>query len=833
VPVVAIPVSMESVFQDLRYAGRMFRRTPGVTMLVVLTLAFGIGATTAIFSFVDAILLTPLPYPHAGRIVGMWERRPTGERNSMTTLNYLDYANSGVFERIAATTICCDLAILSGTTPTTLGAMRVSPSYFSIFGAQAALGRTLVEGDDRPGRDHVIVFSHRAWVSHFGADPAAVGGTVRVSDEPYTIVGIMPEHSPFDRGLAEAWLPLTFDTRMNRSSHWLLSVTGGALGLLKPGVTIERARDELAAIAARLSAEYPATNRGWGVVVEPYSAIVVGPDLRRSLYLFLGAIGFVLLIVCVNVANLLLGRALTRDREIAVRLALGASRPRVVQQLLTESVLLAMCGGLLGMLVGSFMLTALKATLAGLPFSIAMLPMLPPAEASVRLDWRVLMFAAGLSCACGIAFGLAPAVGMARAGALDATARSGHSSQTATSRRLHAALIVVEVALAIVLLVNAGLLMRSFLNMRRADTGFDGSHVIAAALPVRAHRFRDADELRRFMRDVVERIRAIPGVIDAAFTDGLPLQGAPTGTFAQAASGPLLERSQRPVVDVRRVSPSYLRVLGLRLRRGRFLSEQDAGSSPLVTVVSESLARRFFGARDPLGERLLMDAPAFDLVFSGEAASFEIVGVVADERLSPLDDRRDTATVYVSSQQDPTALGGVVVRAALDPSLLGRDVRAAIAAIDKDQPVEDLKTVEQLKSESMLPDRLRLTLLALFAAAALLLSAVGIYGVISHAVVQRTREIGIRAALGAGPAALVRLVMSSEIAPVALGVMLGLIGSAAAAGLLRSFLFGVGSSDAATILGAVSVLTAVAAGASYVAARRAAGIDPIDALRAE
>jgi predicted permease len=824
-----------TVVQDLRYAVRVLSKSPGVTIIVLLTLALGIGINTAIFSFVDAILLKPLPYPNADRIVGIWERRPTGQPNSMTTLNYLDYAQqSTVFERIAATTGCCGSTILGGDAPTPVPALRVSPPYFDILGAAAAYGRTFMAGDDQPGRDHVVVLSHRLWTSHFGSDPALIGRTIRLDGEPYTVIGVMPESSPFDRTYVQAWLPLSFGPeRMNRTSHWLLSLTGGALGLLKPGVTLERARAEIEAIAARLSAEYPATNKGWSAVLQPYATIIVGKDLQESLYLLLAAVGMVLLIGCVNVANVMLARALAREREVAVKLALGATHGRLIRQFLTESLLMSLPGGLLGILVGYGTTAFLKATLAALPLSLAVLPILIPAEAAIGLDSRVLLFAVTLSIVCGVAFGLAPAVGTIRGTQAARIGSSRGASATIGHRRVRGALVVAEVALAFVLLANAGLLMRSFFKMRQADTGFDATNVLTAEIPLREHRFADADQLHAFMHQVAANVRALPGVSDVAFTDGMPMEGAPTGTFVQIATRPVLERAQRPVADFRLVSPAYFRVLGLRLRRGRVLSDVDRDNTPLVTVINETMARNYFANQDAVGQRLLMDRPGFGTVYSGGASSFEIVGVVADERLTPFDDRREHAAVYVSNEQDSRAFAGIVVRTSLEPTRMERGLREAIAAVDKDQPVTDVKTLDQLKSESMIPDRLRSALLGLFAAIALGLSAIGIYGVISYSVVQRTHEIGIRAALGASPAKLVRLVVGRGMALAAIGLAVGCVAALGVTRLLSSFLFGVGSSDPITFIATVSVLAGVAAIACYIPARSAAHVDPLDALRAE
>jgi putative ABC transport system permease protein len=824
-----------TVAYDLRYALRGLRRSPGVAAVILLTLALGIGVNTAIFSFVDAILLKPLPYPNADRIVGIWERRPSGQPNSMTTLNYLDYAGqNSTFERIAATTGCCALTILNGEPSVTLFALRVSPPYFDVFGAAAALGRTFVAGDDQPGRDRVIVLSHRAWASHFGSDPALVGKTIPINGAPHTVIGIMPEHGPFDRMIVEAWLPLTIPPdRMNRTSHWLLWLTGGAIGRLKPGVTIEAARADLEAIGARLSADYPDTNKGWSAVVEPYASIVAGRDLQRSLYVLLAAVGAVLLIGCVNVANVMLARALAREREVAVRLALGASRGRVMQQFLTESLLMSLGGGALGVAVGFFTTWLLKAMLAALPLNLAILPILIPAEASIGLDWRVLSFTTVLSIGCGVAFGLTPALGAIRA-IQRSTAGLGRTvTATARARRLRQGLIVAEVALAFVLLASAGLLIRSFSNMRRADTGFTAPHVITAELPVAEQRFADASQLHLFMRQVIAAVQAIPGVTEVAFADGMPMQGAPSGVFVQLASAPVLERVQRPVADLRLVSPSYFRALGLRLRRGRTLSDLDRENTPLVAVINETLARKFFGAGDPIGQQLLMDAPGFGFAYSGDSARFDIVGVIADERMTSFDDVREHAVVYLSNEQDSRGFAGLIVRSSIDPGSMERPLRDAIARVDKGQVVEHVRTIDELKAESWAVDRLRSGLLGVFAAIALALAAIGIFGVVSYSVVQRTQEIGIRAALGATPANLVTLVVGGGMAWVGLGLAAGAFVSLGTTRLLASVLFGIGPADPSTLIATLTILAGVAALACYLPARRAARIDPLEALRTE
>jgi putative ABC transport system permease protein len=820
------------VAHDLRYAIRRFRNSPGITAVILLTIALGIGVNSAIFSFIDAILLKPLPYPNADRIVGLWERRPSGQPNSMTTLNYLDYARSIVFERVAATTGCCGTTILDGDPPSTLLAPKVSLQYFEVFGLAPALGRTFVAGDDQPGRNRVIILNHRVWASRFGSDPTLIGRTIHVNGEPHTVIGVMPANGPFARSIVDAWLPLTFGPeRMNRTSHWLIWLNGGAIGLLKPGVTIDRARAELETIAAQLSTQYPDTNKGWSIVVRPYASIVTSSDLRRSLYVLAVAVGMVLLIACANVANVLLARALSRQREVAVRLALGARRSRLIQQFLTESLLVAFSGGALGIATGYVTMAWLKAMLAALPLNMAALPFLVPAEASIALDWRVLLFTTTLSIGCGVGFGLAPAMGTIRAAG--ATIGSGRTLTAGRTRRLGDRLIVAEVALAFMLLASAGLLIRSFLNMQRADTGFDTRRVVTAELPVSEHRFANAEQLHTFTHAVIAAVQQIPGVTGVAFTDGMPLQGAPSLMFVQRADRPLLERVQRPTVDFRLVSPSYFTTLGLRLRRGRTLEDVDREAAPLAAVINETMARQFFGPVDPVGRRLLMEAPGFGAIYAGDAVTYEIVGVVADERMTAFDDPREHAVVYVSDEQNARGFAGIVVRTSLDLASVEHALREAIGRVDKGQAVERVRTIDELKSESWAVDRLRSSVLGAFAAIALTLAAIGIFGVLAYSVVERTPEIGIRAALGATPADLVKLVVGRGMAWVGLGLVLGLAGAFGTSRLIASMLYGVTPSDPLTLTAVLTAVTVVALLACYLPARRATRVDPLSALKTE
>jgi putative ABC transport system permease protein len=824
----------DALTYDVRHAIRVVAKQRAVAMVVFVTLALGIGANTAIFSLVDAVLLRPLPYTHADRIVGLWERRPTGQRNAMSTLNYLDFAQaSSIFESVAATTGCCgEVTLGEGAAPVVLGPARVSPAYFDVLGIPAALGRTLQAGDDVPGRDRVVVISHTLWASRFGSDATLVGRSIRLDGEPHTVIGVMPSNSPFDRG--SIWLPLTFGPdRMTRGSHWLLTVTGGALARLRPGVSIERARAELNTIAARIARDHPDTNKDWGIVVEPYASAVVGADLRQSLYLLFAAVGAVLLIACVNLANVMLARGLAREREIAVRLALGATRGRLVQQFLVESLVLSGAAGVAGLAIGYVAAGALYTLITNLPINPALPPLLMPPEAVVALDRRVLLFTVAVSIGCSIAFGLAPAIAVIRATRLDA----GLARRAASSfghRRVRRALIVAEVALACVLLTAAGLLARSFVNLQHAETGFDGTNVLTARLPLREHRFATGDELRVFAGSVIAKVASLPGVRDVAIADGRPMLGSPTGEFVEIEGHRITDRALRPVVHFKVVTAGYFRALRLTVRRGRALSELDRDGTPPVVVINETMARQFFPNENPVGRHVLMDRRDVSLTQSGTGTvPWEVVGVIADERLTPFADTRDPSAVYVAFDQSPTTWVNLIVRTSFEPKRTEPALRQAVTAVDRDQVVTDVKTVDELKSDAILGDQLRSSLVALLAAVALLLSSIGIYGVITQMVVQRRHELGIRAALGASPSRLMVLVLRDGMALTLIGVAAGMTASRGTDRLVAAFLYGVSATDWSVSLVAVCALTAVAAIACYLPARQATRIDPVAALRSE
>jgi putative ABC transport system permease protein len=805
----------------MRYAIRTLRRSPGFTIIALLTLALGIGANTAIFSFVNGVLLKPLPYRDPHGIVLVWEKPPGGGRNGISTLNFLDWKNQNtVFEHMAALNFGGSVTLTGAGQPEELQGVRVSASYFDIFGVQAVLGRTFASDEDRSGKSQVVILSHRLWENRFGADSSIVGRTLTLNGKPCTVIGVLPAHGPFDRSFAQLWVPLAFEPRdMTRDYHWMIS-----FARLKPGVTLEKAQAAMDAIGARIAATYPESNKGWGVTVERFEDQIVGRQLRRSLFVLLAAVGAILLIGCANLANLTLARGAAREREIAVRASLGAGSWRLIRQLLTENLLVAGAGGALGLALGYAMIRGL--ILLAPPFSL-------PSEADVSIDPTILLFTLCISILTALLFGLAPAIHATRVDPASSMKEGGRSATSGAGRaRLRSALIVSEVALAFVLLAGAGLLVGSFFRMLQVDTGFTSANVITARLPIARDRFPHAEQLLQYMRLLDERLRAAPGVRDVAFSNVLPMQGWGDGMPFLIAGRPFVDRANRPASFYKRVTSSYFRTLDIHLIRGRtFTSDDTRGGAP-VAVINEEMAKRYFKGEDPLGKRILIQEILYGQPGLGNEIPWEIVGIVGDEQTGSLIDTK-SAGLYVTFDQSPTNDVSMVLRGSLDPRTLTSAIHAAIHGVDKDQSIADLQTMEQIKTGTVASDRMQTMLLAIFAALALLLAAVGIYGVIGYSVTQRTHELGIRAALGASRGSLLAMVIRRGMRLTLMGLAIGMAGALALTRLLGSLLFGISPRDPVTLIVVAAVLSSVALLACYIPARRAAGIDPMVALRYE
>jgi putative ABC transport system permease protein len=810
---------VNEILQDIRFGLRTLMKSPGFALVALATIAIGIGANAAIFSIVDGVLLKPSPFKEIDRMVQVLEKPPGGGRNGISTLNYLDWEKQNtVFEYIAAQR-WGTVSLTGVETPIQIPCEQVRVHFFDVFQGKARIGRLFAEGEDEVGREHVAVISNSFWVSQFGSDPAVLGRTMTLDGEPYTIIGVLPP-GRFDLTATKIWRPMSFPPgNMTRDFHWF-----GAWALLKRGVTVDQARVQMDALAIRIAHDYPKSNKGWGIAIDPFSSVLVGSDLKQSLYVLMGAVGMVLLIACSNLANLTLARGISREREVAIRAALGAGRWRLVRQFVTESVLLSVCGGTLGLALAYAGLDLMKKTMPDGTI---------PANLQVEMDARVLLFVAGLSILTGLLFGIVPALKATRPDLTNPIKQGGGGSSAGqSSKRFRGTLVVAEVALAFILLAGAGLLIRSFFRMQTVDTGFDSTNVVTAELPISDRKFRSAAEFKLYMQQLTDAVAATPGVRDVAVTSALPLEGWGYGMPFQVVGAKALDVANRPDCFFKMVGSSYFHTLGIHLNKGRFLSEHDVKGSPPVAVINETMAKKFFAGEDPVGKRILVEEIAFAQTKLGPEIPWEVVGVVADEKIGGLGSNNDNSPgMYVTVDQSPQTYQALVVRGQTNATLLQRSIRDAIRSVNKDQVVNSMKTLEQIKIDSVAGERFRSILMGIFASVALVLAAVGLYGVISYSVVQRTREIGIRAALGASPGNIRGLVLRSAMALTALGLVVGVAGALGLSRFLASMLFNTGSYDPLTFAGVATVLTLVALFACLIPARKAMKVNPIVALR--
>ncbi|MGA8151829.1 MAG: ABC transporter permease [Terriglobales bacterium] len=804
---------METLLQDVRYGWRMLRKSPGFTAIAVIALALGIASTTAIFSVVDVVLLHPLPYPDASRILSVGEsQRSTGEGGGAASpANYLDWAaQNHVFAHMAASR-GWPVNLSGGARPQRVQGTMTSPDFFSLFGVPPILGRTLLPDDNRPGNDHVVVLGSGVWKRLFGSDRALVGQNITLNGEPYTVVGVMPaSFNPDEYG--ELWLPSRWgvpanplrpdeDPRTIRDSHYM-----DAWARLKPGVTLQQARQEMDAIALRLEKQYPNSNNDTGVSLIGMQDNVVS-DIRPTLLLLLVAVAFVLLIGCANVANLLLARATTRTKEVSIRAALGASRLRVIRQLLTESVVLALMGGVAGVLLAAWAVPAL----------LAMSPPDIREFAAIGVNREVLGFGLLVSLLSGIVFGLAPALQASRWN-LNESLKEGERGSTASHGRTRSVLVVAEVGLSLILLVGSGLLVKSFVRLMQVDPGFDGSRLLVfnVGLPPSTTPPQQDD----FYHQVVERLQALPGVQSAGAVSRLPLAG---GNSSRSFKVPGSDKDYD--ADIRVSTPSYFQTMGIALLKGRTLSEQDAHSPVQVAVINEALARDVFPGEDPVGKYIVNFGPLSEKI--------QIVGVVGNVRHVGLE-TAPRPEVYLAFGQAHWPSAFMVVRSKTsDPLALAVAAQNAVGSVNKDIPLANLRTMQDVIAQSVLRRRFAMLLLSIFSGLAMLLAGIGLYGVMSYTVSQRTHEIGIRMALGAQKRDVLKLVVGQGMKLAALGVAAGVVASMLLTRLMASLLFGVSARDPFTF-GALAVLLAVVALiANYVPARRAAKVDPMVALRYE
>ena len=811
---------LETFFQDARYAFRMLRKNLGFTAVAVLTLALGIGANTAIFSVVYAVLLKPLPYANPNQLVSAFAAN-TQEgipENGTSYPNFEEWrAQNHVFSELA--TIDFHQLTLTGRgEPSEVNTCVVTPEHFAVLDVKPLQGRVFFPEDGKRGAPPVVIVSENLWRGTLGADTNILGSSVILDKRPFTVVGIMPAsfRSPFVNSKPEVWIPLVQDPLFGswmarRGGHWL-----AVFGRLKSGVSIAQAQAEMDAISDRLASEFPAENKGWTVRLVPLQKEIVG-DVRTALLVLLGAVGLVLLIACANIANLLLTRATSRSREIAVRTALGAGRARIIRQLLSETAVLGLLGGAVGIALAYWGVRVLS---AAMPVSV-------PQVNAIRVDHAVLAFALVLSAIASVAFGLVPALFASKSN-IQASLREGggRSGESGNRRRARSFLAASEIALAMVLLVGAGLLLRSFSKLTAVSPGFDARHIVKAEISLPQFQYSMPQQWTAFSDELLARVQAQPGMKDTAVAIPLPIVDGYINLGFDIEGAPPASQAESRLANYVSVSPEYFRVMGIPLLAGRFFSRQDLPSAPSVTLINKVLAQRYFPNEDPIGKRLNFGFPP------NPDVSREIIGIVGDVRDVSLAESPGPM-MYVPYAQAPFWGANLVVKSTLSTDVVAAAIRQEVQKIDKDLPVTDVGKMPDLIDASVSQQRFRTFLLGLFAAMALILAATGIFGVISYSVSCRTNEIGIRVALGASRATILRMILRETLLLTVAGLLIGIPCALAASHLIGHLLFGVSANDPVTLVAVAFTLAAVAALAGFLPARRAMQVDPMIALRYE
>jgi predicted permease len=811
---------METLLKDIRYGVRASLKHPGLSAIVIFTLAVGIGASTAIFTVVNSVMLRRLPYRTSDRIVAIQEIDPEGKRIQVTAPNFLDWrAQNTVFEQLAAIKSTTATLTFSDQAER-IDVAQTSANFFDVFGVGPQLGRLFIQADEQAGHEPIVVLSDILWHRRFGADPGIIGKPITLDGTNYTVVGIAPAGFQYP-DKTESWLPplklapefnARIEVTQNRGMGYL-----SAVALLKPGVSVQQAASEMETITGRLRQQYPDTNnRRFDRVVSLHDHLVGNSD--TVLWLLFGAVMFLLLIACANVANLLLANAASRSKEIAVRAALGASRARVMRQLLTESAIPALTGGALGLLLA----------IVGVAAITRLLPQDFPRLREISMDWRVLAFTLGASVLTGLLFGFAPALHISRTDVQEVVKESGRGTAgSARSSRLRHALIIAEVALSVVLLAGAGLLFRSFLRLQSVNTGFTPQQVLTAKLSPSGPQFKNVGDYAAFYDQVLARVRAIPGVQHAGVISILPLSKGPTTGF-RIEGRPILPADKWVPTNFRSVSPDYFQAMNIPIMQGRAFTEQDDFNAPARVMINQALAQRDFPGENAVGKRITLR----NTMVNNEPIWFEIIGVTANVRSMELREEAPPE-FYFTTKQSPFEQMAVVIRSTVEPESLAPSLRQAVADVNRSVPVSDIKTMEHIVSESVTQPRFNVFLLGLFSGIALLLSAAGIYGVTAYTVTQRTQELGIRLALGAQVRDILKMILGQGMIVIGIGLVIGLAAAFALTRLMRSLLFGIGENDPVTFGAITLVLLLVALVACYIPARRAAKVDPLIALRYE
>ena len=798
---------MDGLWQDLRYGFRMLFKHRGFTAIAVLTLALGIGATTAIFSVVDAVILRPPPFEEPERVVRMWGKFSQGNQAATSPPDFLDYrAQNSTFEEFAAMRPS-SYNLTGDAEPERVIAAQVTTNFFRALGVRPIHGRDFSAEEEQSGLAEVAIISEGLWRRRFGGVLPIVGKTLTLDGRSYTVVGVAPNAARLLDD-SDLWAPLTFDSpdMKIRRFHFLR-----AFGRLKPGITLQQAQADCDAVAIGLEKQYPDSNTSWRLRLVPLREEMLG-DVRTPLYVLLGAVAFVLLIACANVANLLLARAAGRQKEIAIRSAMGARPRRLIRQLLTESIVLATAGGGVGLFLAVW----------GTELLVKVAPDTIARAGEIGVDNRVLGFTLLVSLFCGIVFGLVPALQTSKPDLNGSLKEGGKGTAAGRSHnRTHGFLVVTEMALALVLLVGAGLLVQSFRRLQNVDPGFDPTNTLTMRLFLPESKYGEPGKARTFVDQVLERVAALPGVKAVGTTTHLPLRGG-GDTYFKIEGRPFEDPNRQVTALNPGISHDYLNAMGIALVKGRPFTDQETKEPQKTVIINEAFAREYFPDEDPLGKRLIIDL--------GESFRCEIIGVTRDIRQFSLQSQ-STPTMYL-----PTINVGrpnLVVRTSGDPLAMSSAVRAAVQSIDKDQPVANVASMEQILSSSVGEPRFRTLLFSVFAALALVLAGVGIYGVMSYTVARRTHEIGIRMALGARPGDTVKLVVGEGLTLALIGVAVGLAGAFGLTRLMSSLLFGVSATDPLTFAVIAVLLTGVAAAACYIPARRATRVDPMTALRCE
>jgi putative ABC transport system permease protein len=808
---------MNNIWRDFLFGFRLLRKNPGFATVAILALALGIGANTAIYSIVHATLLEPLPYFHPNEIVMVWSKIQ-GQRNGVAAGDYLDWTReSTVFQGLAAWT-GARVNLATASHPEQVQAWMARPGFYTVMGQSILLGRDFLPEEGEVGKDHVTILTYRFWLDRFGGDRSIVGTTIRLNGEPYTVVGVLGP-GPLDRGREKLGIALSFKSeQINHDFHWLL-----VMGRLKPGVTVEQANADMDRVTQHIAEVYPKSDKGWGAIVSPLKNDFLDRDVIRALWLLLGAVGFVLLIACANVANLLLARATKRRKEVAVRASVGASRWQLFRQFLAESLALASLGGILGIALAWLLLKVILLMMP--PFTL-------PYEANVRLNPPVLLFTLAATALAGVLFGCAPAWQSSRLNLNDVLKEGGRTSSGGGRHGLRRALVIAEFALALSLLAGGGMAIHSLWNVEHVDLGFRADHLLTFDLPVPHDQLTSADEINSFYRQLLDRIKALPGVSAVSVSTGMPLRGTGFGMPFQIVGKTVDDPSKRPGAGFNMVTPEYFRTFGIRLDQGREFTDQDLAGGAPVALVNEIFVKRYLEGVNPLTQRIAVEQLIPGVTKLGPYIEWQIVGVYHNVHNDGMV-AEGFPEIDVPFWQSPWPSSSVAVRTSLDPATSTKSISDIVLSMNPNLPLAEVKTMDQIKDESMAGDRFSAFLFGSFAGLALLLAALGIYGVMSFAVAQRTHEIGLRIALGAGQNRVVRLIIREGMTLAAIGLLVGLAGAYAVGRVMHSLFTGVGALDPVAFAGVAALLLLSALLACYVPALRAAKVDPMQALREE